>query len=164
MPSSREPAGPLTSLFRSLHRELDHLFLRAREALFERRLDEARELFEAWEDALRAHAALEEALILPRADRAVEAGRAAAVAIYSGEHVRMLELAAAARGAVAALAARAEPPSTRELIALFDEQGTIRRLADHHQAREENILLPALERGLPAAELEALVERCRLRQ
>lgn len=51
----------------------------------------------------------------------------------------------------------------REIIRLFDQAYWFKRLLEHHDNREENILYPVLDQVTGEAERKELLEKCSLK-
>ncbi len=122
------------------HRTLGETLLRHQEALIERRLAEAASLLEAYERELLRHMAFEERHLLARC-----LGGGAArwpSEVYRAEHRRIRQLL---RRSIERLTrARAAPLTAAGLIALLDEERTLKRLVEHHHEREEQALFVEL--------------------
>ncbi|MFO0982673.1 MAG: hemerythrin domain-containing protein [Planctomycetota bacterium] len=142
----------------TLHRDLDELFLKHQEALLARDVELAGHRLAAFEAQLLAHMRAEEEILLPVYRRAGHVLHGP-VALFTGEHQRMLEFLA--RFFVALQEMRAHPHELdRRILKLFDQQATFKGLVDHHDAREEMYLYPTLDRVTTPHERRDLIERC----
>jgi hemerythrin-like domain-containing protein len=142
----------------AVHEQLNELFLQHQEALLHAEIAMAAQRLREYERELLAHMQVEEELLLPVYERA---GRIAGgpVEFFTGEHRRMREFLQ--RFAAALEELKKDPAElSRRLIRLFDEEAVYKQLAEHHDARERNLLFPALDRVTSAEERRALLKRC----
>jgi hemerythrin-like domain-containing protein len=141
-----------------IHGSLNELFLLHQEALLRLDLELAAERLRIYERELRAHMRVEEELLMPVYERA---GKIAGgpPEFFVGEHRRMLEFLA--RFAATLDELKEESGDTaRRVIRLFDEEAMFKNLCEHHDMRERNIFLPALDRVTGEAERRDLIGRC----
>lgn len=139
-----------------IHERLDERFLSHQEALLAADVRLAATRLDEYERTLRTHMEDEEALLLPVYERA---GRipGGAVEFFTSEHRKMLEMLARIKARLAQFDAA---PAPREIIRLFDDESRYKRLVEHHDQREQNILYPALDRVTEDAERLALLRQC----
>ena len=141
-----------------IHKGLNELFLLHQEALLALDVELALVRLRQFERELRAHMRIEEDLLLPIY---VRAGRiqGGPIEFYTGEHKRMLEFLARFIGRLEELSAN---PANLErgIIELFDEQAQFKKLMQHHDMREQNILYPTLDNVTGAEERGDLLRRC----
>lgn len=140
------------------HVRLEQLLEKHRIALMQLDLPVAQRALEEFAQALREHIALEEQWILPRYAE-IEAPPGGALALFTGEHQKLLEFVRRFERALRTLAA--EGPAHRKVLPLLDQQATFKNLLEHHDARERNLLYPTLEKQLSAAEQQTLCDALR---
>ncbi|MDE2127149.1 MAG: hemerythrin domain-containing protein [Armatimonadetes bacterium] len=154
------PAAGFTSFLDLLavHGELEELFLLHQEALVALDVVTAQMRLQKYQQALARHIADEEELLIPvyRRARPVAGG---AVVLFLAEHHKMLEMIATFQRDLEHMD---EPASglVRRIIALVDEQATFKRLMEHHDLREHNILYPSLDGVTDEAERRELLTKC----
>ncbi len=139
------------------HEHLNELFLLHQAALLQLDLALALERLRTFERELRAHMQVEEELLLPIYQRAgpIPGGP---VEFFTGEHQRMLQLLARFNESLQQLQAQPED-LTRRIIQLLDEEAMFKSLVQHHDAREENILYPTLDRVATEQEKQQLLKQ-----
>ena len=149
---------PTFAIMRSLHDQLDELFLLHQESLLAQDPGQALEHFDRFEAALREHIIFEEERLIPIYRRAgrIQGGPEE---FFNGEHKRMLEMLGRCRTQLLAVSASAVGRQ-RGIIALFDLEAAFRSLSDHHHKREENLFFPTLDRVATAEEKRELVAGC----
>jgi hemerythrin-like domain-containing protein len=152
-----EPASFLSLL--EVHRRLDELFLLHQEALLALDPRLALERLREFKGELQVHMRAEEELLLPVYERAgrIQGGP---VEFFTGEHKRMLEFIARFDGKLEKLVAD-QMNLKRDIISLFDGEAVFKQLMEHHDAREQNILYPALDRVTSEQERRRLLSLCR---
>jgi hemerythrin-like domain-containing protein len=151
-------ATPGLAAWLAPHARFDELLEKHRIALMQLDLPVAQRALEAFAAALREHIEQEELLILPRYAQ-LEAPPGGALALFTGEHQKLLEFVRRFERALRTLAA--EGPAHRKVLPLLDQQATFKNLLEHHDARERNLLYPTLEQQLAPEELQALVDALR---
>ncbi len=107
---------------------------------------------------LRMHRDGEEEFVLPvyrELDLKLEGG---SVEFFQSEHEKLGWWLAEMRREVDGLLelARGRSLVPRDVLPLLDRQATFKHLLDHHDKREANILYPALDRELSAAEAQVI--------
>lgn len=130
--TSADPVG----LLLEQHLAFGDLFARHQEALLDRRLEEAARLLDEYGDRLRAHIALEEQSLLPKCSG--NGGWRWPPEVYRAEHRRIEQLLEKARERLQREARQGVTAAA--LIALLDEERTLKRLVEHHHEREETAL------------------------
>lgn len=140
--------GPsLTDTIARCHRQLDELFLYHQEALLEGRFAEALVLLDCYKSPHDLHKALEDEQLLPR-HAGLGDGVRWPTSLYGHEHDRigrlLSKLEERLHGAAEQhLGGRAR---RRAIIALLEQEKTLKGVVEHHQEREEQGLLPELDR------------------
>ncbi|MCC6682635.1 MAG: hemerythrin domain-containing protein [Phycisphaeraceae bacterium] len=162
MSVTRPAADPTFLDFERVHEQLDEMFLEHQEALVARRFQRAITILEAYERALRIHVRHEDRWLLPiyeqRRCHATPRPKVAA-SVFSAEHQRMLQILGEICAAVHGFA-QADAPPPRDVIRLLDAQCTFKRLVEHHNTREHNILYPCLDQVTSLGERHGSIERC----
>lgn len=157
--SLQEP--PSTSFLSLLetHEWLDELFLLHQEALLAGDLPLALELLEKVEAEQREHIRVEEEILLPVYARAgsIPGGDPK---FYLNEHEKMLKILEGFKEALPRLIQEKPSQNRREIIELFDQGYWFKRLHEHRDQREKNILYPVLDRVTDEAERKELLRRC----
>lgn len=157
---------PPPSSFLSLletHEWLDEHFLLHQEALLARDLRLALELLEQVYEGQREHIRVEEEILLPVYARAgqIPGGNPE---FYINEHRKMQAILGGFREVLPQLIEVGADGSRRKIIELFDQGYWFKRLLEHHDQREENILYPVLDQVTNEEEREELLEKCFLEQ
>ena len=146
------PAGLLSTL--------DHL---ARRGILcsgaGRDLTSARGALEAYAQALEAHMQEEEAHILPLYRARVPEQPGGQTQMFLDEHARIRTLLADLTRKVDALAAPAERPDAKSVLALLDQETQYKNYMDHHDRRERAFLYPGLDGVTTEAERAALLAK-----
>jgi hemerythrin-like domain-containing protein len=139
------------------HEKLNDLFLSHQEALLELDIEKAERRLMAFKQELLAHMEMEEQILLPIYQRAgrVTGGPSE---FFTGEHARMREFIERFEQMLAQLSICAENIK-REIIKLFDEEARFKQLVEHHDAREETILYPTLDKITGEQERIALLKK-----
>jgi hemerythrin-like domain-containing protein len=153
---------PPPSSFLSLldtHEWLDEHFLLHQEALLAGDLTLALELLEQVDEGQREHIRVEEELLLPVYERAghIPGGDPQ---FYVNEHRKMLAILDGFKETLPRLIDEGAANARREIIELFDQGYWFKRLLEHHDNREENILYPTLDRVTSEEERKELLEKC----
>lgn len=141
-----------------LHGRLDELFLSHQERLLEDDLAGAAALLDAHSAFFELHARHEEELLLPAYAKLPHLPRFS-VELYTGQHRKMRELLALARGRLDAIEGSGRV-RRRRIIALLDLETTYKHLSEHHDGAERAGLFSVLDASAdPKLELE-LTRRC----
>ncbi len=111
---------------------------------------EAREAWQAFDQAMRQHFAMEEQVLFPAIEEASGMGGMGPTQVMRMEHVQM-------RGLLDQMAAAAERD---DFDAVLDQGDTLLMLIQQHNVKEENVLYPLAEQTL-ARQWQPLAERLR---
>lgn len=137
----------LTNIITRCHQELDELFLLHQEAVILAELESAIELLGCFSELHQFHMDFENEQLIPMLAELGDPGRWPA-SLYSSEHDKVHELLQKTAGRLLPL--RDDHLSSkamrRGIIALLDEQKTLKGVCEHHQEREEIGLLPELDK------------------
>lgn len=136
---------PVTTLADE-HVALAQLFARHQEALVTRAWARAARLLDHYRKRLQYHIQLEEHYLLPYCVEERAPGRWQAH-VYIAEHRRLEELLSKAGKRLAV--ARRRGVTAAALIALLDEEKTLKHVVEHHYQREEISLFTVLRQSLP---------------
>ena len=131
------------------HRKIDQLFLRHQVALVERDALEADRLLFLLGDSLRRHLEDEERHLFPSLEQGEEAGQGipgATREILLKEHERILALCTEIEGRLEGLDLESEG-AARRIVELIDHEGALKRLIEHHEAREESLVFSRARRA-----------------
>jgi hemerythrin-like domain-containing protein len=153
---------PPPSSFLSLldtHEWLDEHFLLHQEALLAGDLALALALLKKVDEGQREHIRVEEEILLPVYERAgpIPGGDPR---FYVNEHRKMLAILDGFKEALPRLIEKSPGERGREIIELFDQGYWFKRLLEHHDNREENILYPTLDRVTTEEERGELLTEC----
>jgi hemerythrin-like domain-containing protein len=133
----------------AVHDDLARGFFAHQQALLDRDFARAAAELARYRSELFAHAAHEEAAVLPRYAALGGDGTDAPVRLFLGEHKNLRAFVDDFVARTAALIAR---PDDRALLELLDRQATYKNLMLHHDLRERNALYPFLAARLAPAE------------
>lgn len=157
--SLQEP--PPTSFLSLLetHEWLDELFLLHQEALLAGDLPLALDLLMKVDAEQREHIRVEEDLLLPIYERAGEipGGKPE---FYLSEHKKMLAILDGFKETLPRLMRENSGENRRGVIELFDQGYWFKRLHEHHDQWEKNILYPVLDRVTNEEERRELLRKC----
>ncbi len=131
----------LASAMMGLHDELARTFFAHQVALLDRDFATAARHLAAYREHLFAHAADEEAMVLPRYVELGGDATDAPVKLFLGEHRNLRTFVDDFVVRVRALCERRDDAA---LLELFDRQATFKNLVLHHDLRERNLLYPFL--------------------
>jgi hypothetical protein len=143
---SMQEVHPLDSLATE-HVALARLYGRHQEALVTRYWKQAASLLEEYSVRLTRHIEIEERLLLPHCE-AVSAAIRWQAKVYQAEHERIGQLLEKNIQHLAQARQRGMTPAG--LIALLDEEKTLKHVLEHHHEREEQGLFAELRLQLPA--------------
>ncbi len=138
--------GPFDRL-RDEHRLLTRLFALHQESLLDRDWEGARRLLERYCQRMQRHIELEERFLLTPSETAA-VGMRWTDEVYRAEHRRILLLLERIIERVAGAGQRGVRAAG--LIALLDQERTLKHLIEHHHRREEMALFNERRRSLPA--------------
>lgn len=157
--SLQEP--PPTSFLSLLetHEWLDEHFLLHQEALLAGDLRLALELLEKVYEGQKEHIRVEEEILLPIYARAgqIPGGNPE---FYINEHKKMLAILDGFKESLPRLIHKSPGEAKREIVELFDRGYWFKRLHEHHDQREENILYPVLDKVTSEEERKELLKQC----
>lgn len=141
------------------HEWLDELFLLHQEALLAGDLPLALELLMKVEAEQREHIRVEEEILLPIYERAgqIPGGDPQ---FYINEHNKMLAILGGFKEVLPSHIRENPGESRREVIELFDQGYWFKRLHEHHDQREKNILYPVLDQVTDEEERKDLLRQC----
>ena len=138
----------------AVHDALDASFFAHQTALLDRDFARAGGEIARYRELLFAHAADEEAHVLPRYVQLGGDATDAPVKLFLGEHKN---LRAFVDDFVRRVDALRVHPDDRALLELLDRQATFKNLMLHHDLRERNMLYPFLAARLPESEQRAIL-------
>lgn len=129
------------------------------EALLTQDLSLALELLEKVDERQREHIRVEEEVLLPVYERVgrIPGGKPE---YYINEHRKMLAILDGFKEALPRLIEKSPGERRWEIVELFDEGYWFKRLLEHHDKREENILYPVLDRVTSEEERKELLKKC----
>lgn len=129
--------------FLKAHDELDDLFLQHQEAVLASDIPGAGRLLSRYKEHLEMHIRQEEEVLLPLYDRP-DHPPARQARVFTLEHRKILEKLERLRQWLDEL--KKKPLVTpRQIIILLDVESSFKRLVEHHNEREKNVLYPALD-------------------
>jgi hypothetical protein len=137
----------LTTIITRCHQELDELFLLHQEAVILAEFESAIELLGCFEELHQFHMDFENEQLIPALSELGDPGRWPA-SLYSSEHDKIQELLQKTAGRLLSLRDNgvSDKAMRRGIIALLDEQKTLKGVCEHHQEREEIGLLTELDK------------------
>ena len=143
-----------------VHQWLDELFLAHRTAILSLELDQAKLLFDRYENNLFAHMKDEEESLIPIYDARISDVPGGAVELFIGEHKKIRGFLAEFRQALIELRNHKGLALKHRAIELLDRQGMYKGLLQHHHAREHNALYPWLDLITTVEERTDLLTGC----
>lgn len=148
------------SLLIEVHHWLDKLFLDHQLALLSLDLPAASTCLNHYESNLKLHIDDEEGALIPLYDARTQNVPGGAVELFTGEHTKLTGFIAEFHGTLATLNGKPERELKRDIIKLFDREAICKGLAEHHHAREQNILFPWLDKITSENERNTLLAGC----
>lgn len=139
----------LTERNRQVHADHEECFVRFLEALTALQLEEARALLDDYSASLLRHLDSEERLVLPAfrdVHAAADKSQDPTPAHVEGDHKILRRTLAKATAALAAL--EQGPSLRRDMVLALDSFLLVRRVQEHHDAREQRLMYPLLDRHL----------------
>ena len=127
------------------HRELDAHYHRYLLSIADHRVQPAEELLDEFAARLTAHLAAEDGHWIPVFDHFYGKSKGFGGELLLFEHRLLEKLLAALRHLLHTVAARREPPTAQDVLTLIEESLRFRGVFGHHHAREDNIVIPALQ-------------------
>lgn len=154
-----ETAAPpsLLATVNCYHQYLKELLLLQQEALLERDIGLALGFWQLHRQMLQLHLHIEEELLLPALERAVD-NPAWDAAVYRAEHAKVQQLGEKLGQLL--LSHSETGLKRRAVIALLDRQRSYKNLLEQHEEREQKALLPELEAVLDTAQLLGVNSVC----
>jgi iron-sulfur cluster repair protein YtfE (RIC family) len=139
---------------RSLHKELDHLFLAHQRALLRLDVKRAATLLDDYEAELLAHIRDEEEVMIPLYRERVEAPVGGAAEIFLSDHEKLRHYLVLFKAELVKLEAAKD--LEKEVLFLLDSQHLFKRLLAHHDTRETKMLYPLLDQATTESERQSL--------
>ncbi|MGQ9463988.1 MAG: hypothetical protein ACUVTP_13075 [Candidatus Fervidibacter sp.] len=134
----------LTDLNGKIHALLDGLLLRCLEALTALRLDEAKEVWGKFANALLSHARAEDEVALPIYSRLGIFPEGGKPPLFDAEHKGIERMLKSLTQLLDELSPN-EPSLRRKVVTSLDKYMLFRYLIEHHTLREQNIFYPILD-------------------
>lgn len=148
------------SLLIDVHHWLNNLFLDHQLALLSLDLPEASACLKRYERYLKLHIKDEETELLPLYQAKTENVPGGAVELFTGEHTKLLGFIAEFHQTLTTLRGKANRELKLDVIKLFDREAICKGLAEHHHAREQNILFPWLNKITSERQRAGLLDGC----
>lgn len=140
-----------------IHEGLNWLFYRHQVAVLNQDREEAIKLLNRYERLLQTHMREEEDFLIPLYQKRCGTIRGGAPVIFTGEHQRIREfLELFYRLATSWVSADGHGQETLDLL---DQEYRFKELMEHHDIREQRILLPELEKVTSEAEKREILGR-----
>lgn len=140
-----------------IHEGLNWLFYRHQLAVLNQDREEALRLLNEYEKLIQVHMREEEELLIPLYQNRCGTIRGGAPVIFTGEHQKIREfLALFYRLATCWMSADGHGQETLDLL---DQEYRFKELMEHHDMREQRILLPELDKVTTEGEKRALLDR-----
>jgi hypothetical protein len=152
--------GPSFSQLTEVHRWLDSFFLNHQLALLSTDFAAAKLHLEHYENNLRLHIDDEESRLIPLYDSRTANVPGGAVELFTGEHTKLSAFVGEFQHTLVELTGKRQRELALGIITLFDREAICKGLAEHHHAREENILFPWLDNITAPEERLELLESC----
>jgi hemerythrin-like domain-containing protein len=143
-PQSPIPSSSLTDLNGRIHAWLDDLLLQHLEALTALNLNEAKELWRQFADALLAHAQAEDSVALPVYERLGNFPEGGQPSLFDAEHKGIERMLRSLTQRLENLSPD-DPSLRRRIVVSLDRYMLFRHLIEHHTLREQNIFYPLLD-------------------
>lgn len=140
-----------------LHGDLDEMFFAHQSALLHFEFDKALTLLERYETALVKHLQDEEDVLFPIYAERGEIVSGGKLQFFLDEHYKMREFVKLLKEEIVKL--KDEPQPEAKLIFILDRESFFKRLCDHHDKRETDIMYPELDRVTTDAEKTELLNR-----
>lgn len=147
----------LTDLNGKIHALLDELLLRHLEALTALRLNEAKEVWGKFADALLSHARAEDEVALPIYSRFGILPEGGKPSLFDAEHKGIERMLKSLTQLLDELSPN-EPSLRRKVVTSLDKYMLFRHLIEHHTLREQNIFYPILDERASAEEKQRVSE------
>lgn len=147
----------LTDLNGKIHALLDELLLRHLEALTALRLNEAKEVWGKFADALLSHARVEDEVALPIYSRLEIFPEGGKPSLFDAEHKGIERMLKFLTQLLDELSPN-EPSLRRKVVTSLDKYMLFRHLIEHHTLREQNIFYPILDERASVEEKQRVSE------
>jgi hemerythrin-like domain-containing protein len=144
----------------AVHQWLDQLFLAHQTSLLSLELDMARADLNHYQRELHCHIDDEEKRLIPIYEARTNHVPGGAVELFTGEHEKLKNFLVEFDETLQRLRPTNDLALKHQIIQLFDRQAIFKGLAEHHHAREQNILFPWLDRVTSTAEKISLLAQC----
>lgn len=137
------------------HRHIDEVMMLHQEALLIQDLPLAGEFLELFEALLSSHIDIEDTLVLPLFEQQGVQSRWPSL-LYFKEHEKITAMLAKINEQFSQLENKQGAQLRRAVLSLLDYEKSFKGVLEHHTEREEQALLPDLEKALNSDELEKL--------
>lgn len=134
------------------HRHIDEVMLLHQEALLLQRLPLAGKLLKLFEELLLAHIEIEDGLVFPLFDEKVAQSRWPSL-LYYKEHEKIVAMLVKITDQFHQLEALEGSALRRAVLSLLDYEKSFKGVLEHHTEREEQALLPELEKALDGEQI-----------
>ena len=141
----------------NIHEGLNWLFYRHQVAVLNQDREEAMKLLNDYEKLIQVHMREEEDYLIPIYEKRCGPIRGGAPVIFTGEHQRVREFLALFYKLVTCWVAA--DGHGQETLDLLDQEHRFKELMEHHDMREQRILLPELDKATTDAEKGDLLGR-----
>ena len=156
-PTQETQTGSLTDLNGQIHAWLDDLLLQHLEALTALNLNEAKELWRQFADALLAHAQAEDSVALPVYERLGNFPEGGQPSLFDAEHKGIERMLRSLTQRLENLSPD-DPTLRRRIVVSLDRYMLFRHLIEHHTLREQNIFYPTLDEKASEKEKQSIAE------
>lgn len=156
----------IVDLTQFAHQLLDEAIVIHQECLLEQELEWAQQSFDLYCRLMQAHIEVENNIIFPLWRQLLDTQDKAQVkwpfVIYQKEHEKLLKMLAKAQSfldqcRVPALTRQAR---RRAILQALEYQRSLKNVAEHHEQREEQGLLPELQQALSLPQSQDLISQC----
>lgn len=142
------------------HRHIDEVMALHQEALLIQNLSLAGEFLGLFEALLSSHIEIEDSLVLPLFEQQGVESRWPSL-LYFKEHEKIAMMLAKIKDQFGLLANKQSADLRRAILSLLDYEKSFKGVLEHHTEREEQALLPDLEKVLDSKQLEELTTRAK---
>jgi len=133
------------------HQELADAFHAYLLSIADRRPADAEELLDRFAARLTEHLAEEEGYWVPLFEHRFGESKGFGAKLIREEHKVLERLLGALRFLVGTIASRKQPLEAGQVLTILEESFRFRGVMSHHQAREDNVMIPALRELPPEA-------------
>lgn len=145
-----------------LHLDLAELFARHQEALLDCDLELARRTLRTFRALLLKHIDEEERVLMPVYKSLAGATGQLGAGLLHGDHRKLTALVAELEQKLEALDEK-QPQLKRKVLAMLDEERTLKHVLEHHDQRERRMFFPVLDRLTTEPARRQLLAQCTLR-